>query len=516
MILWDDSILAVHDMRGGSLKHKLNLEGLDVSSDESRSGKRSKKSETTSLLANAASVYLSKDYYAVVANSREDQTVIVAVIDSQYGAIHLAEDISQGLEQNVGRTSGVSLTALSGSLVIGLSDQVLVVQFDLPELSLASLVGSLSIHVQPDVSAAAARVLGSQASSTSTPTQHASVTPIWDVNDLILGGHSVFNLGACTEAWNHTDTQAHEKKVCSAAEALASGSKKAKSLLEPLMKQLPIPQILIDSAISGCLTHRSWEPMSMLLAEGHISGSSAAHQLVSALVEEDMLDELKNFFIHAIDVAPTDISATLVAYLSLDESDSGLKKRAKENRILAEKALDEAEATSPDDKGIRQRTAARAQLLVGAYDLFAPWAQQLHSLIARPLDPTTGLKVLRSLSKEQCVSLLRYLLVWTKFYAASGALFAEINTLAESGIPSAQAVVSWASALLDAQLAMLCLTDEAAELIRELRDSSGTMLEMMRPLATLKGALRHVTENSPLPEQHGVVSTTYTVESVAW
>lgn len=42
------------------------------------------------------------------------------------------------------------------------------------------------------------------------------------------------------------------------------------------------------------------------------------------------------------------------------------------------------------------------------------------------------------------------------------------------------------------------------------------MLDMMRSLATLKGALRHVSENSPLPEQHGVVSTTYTVESVAW
>lgn len=516
MILWDDRIWALHDAEDGVIKQQLNLEGMDVSSEESATGKRSKKSETTTSLSSAAALCLSKDYYAIAANSRDEQTVILAVLDSRYGAVHLAEDVSQGLEQKLGRTSGISLAAVSGSLVIGLSDQIVAVKFDLPELSLASLVGSLSVHAQPDASSAAVRVLGSQASSTSATAQHATVSATWNVDKSSLSGQGFVGLAPTGDTWNEEDTKQREKKIRAVSESLASGSKKAASSLEPLLSALPIPQVLIESAISGGLTHRAWQPVSMLLSEGHICGSSAAPALIPALLEEDMLDEVRQFLIHAIDVAPEDIKAVLIAHLDRDESEPGMKKRAKENRKAAEKAVSDAESVPRDDKQKRTECAARASLLVVAYDGFAPWAQELHALVARPLDPTVGATVLRSLSKEQCVSLLRYLLVWSKFYANSGGLFATVNTLSEAGIPNAHAVVSWASALLDAQLAMLCLANDTSELVGALKQSVEAMLNMMRPLATLRGALRHVTENSPLPEQHGVVSTTYTVESVAW
>ena len=517
MVLWDDGVWALHDASDGSLKHKLRLDGLDVHCDEATSGKRSKKSEDTSPLASAASLCLSQDYYAVVANSKEENTVIVAVFDSRYGAVHLAEDISRGLEHKVGRTSGVSLAATSGNLVVGLSDQVVSVQFDLPELSLASLVGSLSIHSQPEASAAAIRVLGAEIASTAlVPPQHAAVTPGWKLEELKLDGQGVVSL---SNVWDDDDAQTREKKVRSTAEALASGSKKAGSSLQTLMKSLPIPQILIESAISGGLNHRVWDSVTLLLAGGHIRGSSTARQLVTALLEEDMLDEVKDFLVYAKDVSAEDIVAILHSAMMRDEDDPGLKKRASANKKLAEKVLDEAEACASDEKfngEAKQELFARAQLLVSAYDSFAPWAQQLHPLIARPLDPTMGMLVLRDLSKQDAVSLLQYLLVWANFYASSGGYFARINTLVEPGIPSAHAVVTWTSALLDAQFTTFCLSDDVAEPVRALRESSSQMLDMMRSLAALGGAFRHVGENSPLPEQHGVQSTTYTVESVAW
>ncbi|CEF98843.1 Quinonprotein alcohol dehydrogenase-like superfamily [Ostreococcus tauri] len=513
MILWDDGLWVLHDTSDGSIIHRLQLNGLDCQVEEPLSGKRSKKSETSSSIASTASMCLSSDYYAVVANSKEEQTVIVAVIDSRYGAIHLAEDVSQGLENKVGRTSGVCLAAIAGGLIIGLSDQLLSVQLALPELSLASLVGSLT--VQPDVSAAAIRILGAEAVSvTSTPKQHAVVMPGWNLDDVKADGQGVIHLG---DDWTQDDSQALEKSVKSTAEALASGSKKANSSLESMMKTLPIPQILIDSAITGGLTHRSWEPVSTLLHGGHISGSSVARHLVPALIEEDMIEEIRSFLVNASDISSADVSAILCSALSRDAEDPVLKKRAAVDKKLAEKALEEAEVSSSNDKSeARQHLIARAQLLVCAYDAFAPWAQQLHALVARPLDPTTSSSVLRELSKRDAVALLNYLLVWANFYASSDGLFARINTLSEPGIPSAHAVVNWACALLDAQLAMFCLAGDVAERVRALEAASNKMLDMMRAVTTLRGALRHVGENSPLPEQHGVVSTTYTVESVAW
>lgn len=515
MILWEDGLWVLHDTSDGTVTHKLKLDGLDCQG-EAISGKRSKKkSENSSRLTTVASLCLSQDYYAIAANDKEENTVIVAVIDSRYGAVHLAEDVSQGLEQKVGRTSGVSLAATSGALIVGLSDQVLSVQLDLPELSLAALVGSLTVSAQPEVSNAASRILGVEAVSSAIEVrQHAAVTPTWKLDDVKVSGQGLIDLG---HEWNNFDSQAAETSVRSAAEALASGSKRASSSLEAMMKILPIPQILLDSAIKGALTHRSWEPVSILLRGGHICGSSTA-QLVPALLEEDKFDELNSFLLHATDVSTEDLTAILRAGLSRDAEDPHLKKCAMANKKMAERVLEEAEECILNDKSgeTKQEVIARAKLLVCAYDSFAPWAQQLHALIARPLDPATSLSVLRKLSKKEAVSLLDYLLVWTKFYSSSEGLFARINTLAETGIPSAHAVVNWTSALLDAQLAMFCLADDVTECVRELKESSTHMLDMMRSLATLKGALRHVSENSPLPEQHGVVSTTYTVESVAW
>jgi hypothetical protein len=519
MILWDDGLWALHDAGDGELRRKLSLDGLEVKSSTAASGKRSKTSEETSTLSDAAALSLSEDYYAIVANSKEESTVLVAVLDSRYGAVHLAEDISQSAEQSVGRTSGVCLAATSGSLVIGLSEHVLAVQFELPELSLASLVGSLSVHAKPDSNSASARILGAKSSNACTPPQHASVAPNWKVGMSKLNGQEIVSLGMCSDNWDEKDVEVKEAETRKVAETLASGSKKAAAMMKPLLKTLPISQSIIDGALRGALVHRSWEPVSVLLAEGHISGSAAAPQLMAALLEEDMLDEVKNFLLHAKDVSAQDLSVALVACLKRDTTEEYLKRRAGEAKKVAITALDEAEKYVADENQSReakQVKIARARLLVAAYDGFQPWAQELHVLIARTLDPTLSTSVLRPLPKEQCLALLGYLLVWAKFYANSGGLFATVNTLAEPGIPNASDVVSWATALLDAQLSMFCLAKDASELVRELKDSCAMMLAMMKPLATLRGALQHVVEGSPLPEQSGVVSTTYTIEGVNW
>jgi len=519
MILWDDGLWALHDAGDGELRRKLYLNGLDMKSSETASGKRSKKSGESPMLDSAASLSLSEEYYAIAANSKEENTVLVAVLDSRFGAVHLAEDISQSSEQIVGRSSGICLAAASGNLVVGLSDQVFALQLELPELSLASLVGSLSVHAKPNSNSASVRILGAEASGALAPPQIAAVAPNWKVDMSKLNGHGVVSLGTCAENWDDKDVQAKEKETRVVAEALANGSKKAIAAMKPFLATLPISQTIIDGALSGALNHRSWEPVSMLIADGHISGSTMAPQLTAALLEEDMLDEIKNFLLHAKDVSAQDLSAILVTSLQRDGNEAILKTRVAEAKKVAIAALDEAEKCAADEnqsREVKQVKIARAKLLVAAYNGFKPSAQELHVLIARPLDPTLSTSVLRPLPKDQCLALLEYLLIWAKFYANSGGLFATVNTLGEPGIPSASAVVSWTTALLDAQLSMFCLASDASALVRELKESCSMMLAMMKPLATLRGALQHVIDRSPLPEQSGVVSSSYTIEGVKW
>ena len=88
----------------------------------------------------------------------------------------------------------MSLAATSGSLIVGLSDQVLSVQFDLPELSLASLVGSLSVHFNhrqvPPLLECWALVSGHP----NAGQRHATITPKWKLDALKLDTQGVVSL----------------------------------------------------------------------------------------------------------------------------------------------------------------------------------------------------------------------------------------------------------------------------------------------------------------------------------
>ena len=96
------------------------------------------------------------------------------------------------------------------------------------------------------------------------------------------------------------------------------------------------------------------------------------------------------------------------------------------------------------------------------------------------------------------------------------------------GTPSLAAAVSWTSALIDAHFTSFAVRgkkrgsegeDEegkALEAMASLRKSADTLRAACESVGRVAGALQHVAEGGPTPENQGVLSTTYSIEVVDW
>lgn len=173
----------------------------------------------------------------------------------------------------------------------------------------------------------------------------------------------------------------------------------------------------------------------------------------------------------------------------------------------------------------------RARIAAAAVEYFSsmPWAAPLHALVARPLDPATAAEALPGLPAAAAAKLIAYLSRWLTVYSGGGGSSVDLSTRPPRCLPSIGAVVSWASAVIDAHFTTFAMggaaastSDEAAAergdqaAMAALRAAAAKLQAACASVGKVAGALQHMYEGAPLPEHQGLLSTTYTIELVDW
>ena len=552
-------------------------ENAQVSAKKTPGKKRSSRSvgaandDTDGALPAAACAALGDGYYAVASTGigGGGGGARVTVIDATYGAVHAAIDARPAVSSG-GGASGVQISVVSDDdggnpggvghsrrhLVMALADEVVVVEVPaLAPLSLAAALGRLSAPTVDDVDdatgAAASKALGvAGVAACATPPKLGVIEP------KLPGGPSdsagVVDLGDVSGAdwWSGGATGDRVEKAAAAAVALFGGDAPVKAAaaaraLEPFASgAVALPPAVLAAALEGCARRNEWEPISRLISEGLVPGSAAAPGLVAALVAADRLVDLDAFLGSARDVSASDVRRCLRTFLG--EGDVSARSRAAMEAVAgrvraeAETAVNEAEAAAGKetnkktekekggDEG-RSSAAARARRALhrahvaaaAAEDFDAPWAAMMHALCARPIDPATAAEVLPDLSAGAAAKLVVYLARWLAVYANAACV--DISAGSPSGLPSVGAVVSWAAAVIDAHFTTFAMggagdgrTGEDAAAMASLRASATKLQAACASVGNVVGALDHVREGAPLPEQQGVVSSNYSIEVVDW
>ena len=209
---------------------------------------------------------------------------------------------------------------------------------------------------------------------------------------------------------------------------------------------------------------------------------------------------------------------------------------AARQRAAAEAAVRDAETAAAAQRDAKKKkqgaTAAvvaraalhRACVAAAAVEEFPwVWAAPLHALVARPLDAATAAEALPGLSAAAAAKLMSYLAAWLTVYSAGGAV--DLSVRPTRSLPSLASVVSWASAVIDAHFTTFAMAragsgggvgGDGGDATAALRESALKLQTACASVGRVSGALQHMRECAPLPENHGVLSTTYTIELVDW
>ena len=178
-------------------------------------------------------------------------------------------------------------------------------------------------------------------------------------------------------------------------------------------------------------------------------------------------------------------------------------------------------------KRLRIATAA-----VEAFDGM-PRAPLLHALCARPLCPEYATEALPDLPPASAARLVRYLSVWLDAYSGGDgqddATESPVDAATEppEGLPALREVVAWAGAVIDAHFTAFAMNrgsaddtaggdDEDSDAMATLRRAAARLQAGCASVGRVNGALVHVRDGAPLPENQGVQSSTYSIELVDW
>lgn len=519
----------------------------------------------------AACVPLGGGYYAVaqVGDGCGGGTR-VAVVDSLYGGVHAVLETHPG-SFGGGAQGGVHVAALREGgasrcgqggayrLVVVLSGEVMLSEVPaLPPLSLAAALGALNTGDRSvGTGGAAGKVLGGQGvAACSEPPQHGVIEPKFPPHSEVSRaavaagrGGSMVDLGglAAMAWWEGTDGDIKEA-AAQATAALLGGdapvtAAEALGALGPFLAvDATMPPAVLAAAVAGCVRRDQWEPIQGLVAGGHLPSSAAAPELVAALLGGNRLTDLEAFLGTAREVSAADVRRCLDAFLGGEagRSVAAVEAVATRQRAVAETAVLDAEsataaATAHDARKKHGGTAGatsihgiihRARVAAAASENFPsmPWATLLHALVARSLDPATAAKALPGLTAGAAAKLIVYLSTWLAVYSGGGAVSMDLSARPPVGLPSVGAVVSWASAVIDAHFTTFAMSvvagdegeGECGAALASLRAAAAKLQAACASVGKVTGALQHMREGGPLPEHQGVLSTTYTIELVDW
>ena len=556
VMLWSDGTWAVYAPRGadpGVPTRSLALggEGRAAAAKPAKAGKRAAAAkiaaEPTGALPAASIAALGGGYYAVAQVGVGDVGgARVAVIDSRFGAVHSATETHPGSR---GAESSVLVAAVGDAdagdahrLAVCLDGEVVLAEIPAPPpLSLAAVLGSLSAG---PAGAAAAKVFGADAAAKmATPPSHAVDAP--DLASRVPRGPAA---GAVVPAGDpfasdpESDAAARAAAELFAGDAAVTPAAAEKALAPFLSDGAVVPPAVLAAAVDGCARRELWEPLRALVAGGHVASSSTAPDLVRCLLAADRLADLDAFLVSARDVAASDVRRCLDAFLSDGGvSPSALAAVVKIRTAAAEAAVRDAEAAARGrkEKGASGAAAAKAEaeatararaarVAVAAVEAFDdhPRAALLHALVARPADPSVAAETLPGLSASAAAALASYLSRWLETYAE----WAVADATPPPGTPTLAAAVSWTCALIDAHFTSFAVRGkkvggdgegegeegEALEAMASLRRSADRLRAACESVGRVAGALQHVAEGGPVPENQGVLSTTYSIEVVDW
>ena len=198
-----------------------------------------------------------------------------------------------------------------------------------------------------------------------------------------------------------------------------------------------------------------------------------------------------------------------------------------------------AARTAKDRHALSAASAAkvalhRARIATAAVEAFdgMPRAPLLHALCARPLCPEYATGALPDLPPASAARLVRYLSVWLEAYSGgdvAGAAGNPVDAATEplEGIPALREVVAWAGAVIDAHFTAFAMNrgsaddtaggdDEDSDAMATLRRAAARLQAGCASVGRVNGALVHVRDGAPLPENQGVQSSTYSIELVDW
>ena len=402
------------------------------------------------------------------------------------------------------------------------------------------MLGSLSAG---PAGSAAAKVFGSDvAAKMATPPTHAVDAPDF-VSRVPRGSAAgaVVPVGDFFTSDATRDAEARAAAELFAGDAAVKPAAAEKALAPFLSDGAIVPPAVLAAAVDGCVRRELWEPLRALVAGGHVASSSTAPDLVRCLLAADRLADLDAFLVSARDVLAGGC-ATMPRRVSVGRRrvPSALAAVVDVRTATAEAAVRDAEAAARGrkEKGVGGAESARgagdgggegsrrARVAVAAVDAFDdfPRAALLHALVARPADPSIAAETLPGLSASAAAQLASYLARWLETYAER----AVADATPPPGTPSLAAAVSWTSALIDAHFTSFAVRGKkrgsegegeegkALEAMASLRKSAESLRAACESVGRVAGALQHVAEGGPTPENQGVLSTTYSIEVVDW
>mmetsp|Transcript_6778 Transcript_6778/g.26400 ORF Transcript_6778/g.26400 Transcript_6778/m.26400 type:complete len:831 (-) Transcript_6778:40-2532(-) len=490
----------------------------------------------------------------------------IAVFDSKYGCVHSCTETHPGSSGGGDAAGGVRIAALPGvdgdgdpRLVVAIAGEVAMAQVSVPgpTVTLLDVLGRLNLAAGPDGPAGPAiKVLGmANAREASKPPQYSIYAPKFpaptprptDPHAPPLDG--IIDLGDPVEnGWWGPDPAAEKMaedvvNKFHGDEPLTAGE--AAEMLDRYKtdEHVDVPPAVLAAGIEGCLRRQLWAPLRALVDEGYLTHSCQAPGLASTLIAAGRFADLDAFLRLGDDVDGADIRACLEVFLdensqvpvkAIEEVSARQVKFATDAVARAER-LTSAARTAKERHALSAASTAkaalhRARIATAAVEAFdgMPRAPLLHALCARPLCPEYATAALPDLPPASAARLVRYLSVWLEAYSGFGAAGSgPIDGGGDDepslfGIPALREVVAWAGAVIDAHFTAFAMNstaggdEEQHEATATLRRAAARLQAGCASVGRVNGALVHVRDGAPLPENQGVQSSTYSIELVDW
>ena len=566
--LWDEPGVPTRKLQiaaGAGTPSMENL-SLNKSGKGKRSGRETTNTSSTDALPAATLAAMGGGYFllAIVGAPGSDGGARLAIVDAKYGAVQSVDDVGGGggggggggaddgvaaivLPDDGDRASRTIITCHAGEVILSEMDTP-------PKLSLLAVMGKLCADERGEP---ARILLGKEGfKAANKPAQYGIYKPKMPTEDQIprkKANEPLTFLGDPRESdWWNDGFEKSERMAIETIELFDGDAPldedAALKAIDPFLNgdEMFAP-LALDAVIRGCVKNKLWELLRGVIGRGFVTGSAAAPQLVRAYIENDRALDLEKFYVQAIEYDPLDIRRALDAILPDCDGPSfsaeALAAVKARHVKIAKLAVRDAERAEKERRETKQKhgtyaekehrakaSLARARVCTASVEAFpeTPYACALHFVVSYALDSVTAARTLLGLPMSAATKLVAYLSKWLAVYAGEGddgPIDPEIDQLV--AMPTMTSIVTWTNGIIDSHFSSLAMatsskggeSDGGAESaedaeVEALKKNAEKLQRACAAVGKMKGALQHVREGAPLPDDQGVKSTTYSIERI--